>query len=747
MRGLNWGMINRNWAIGLLLVAYLSLGLLYSIVNPLFEAPDEHYHFDFINHLVQERRLPVQFPEAPRSERHQPPLYYVLGALLTFGVDTDDLPQFLERNPYWGHEIGLVGSDNKNQFLHGDEEGVPYSGTVLAVRLVRLLSVVLGAITLLATYLTAKEIFPHRPGLALGGVAFVAFNPQFIFINSAVTNDSLATTLATLVLLLLAQTVTRGFSTPRNVCLGVLLGLALLTKVAAVFLIPVVVLALAAASFDERSWGSFIRSFSLVLSISFLLAGWWFARNLILYGDWLGLSRMWEVWGAREPPADLAQILADLPRVERSYWANFGWGNVPVSNEIYQLLALMVRASLLGWLVLSYRQIRGGVFRRREIYGVLVLASWTGLILLGLALYLRRDPYASGRYLFPAISAISILLFLGLAQYLPSRFTLSLAGVTNATMFALALVSLSLYLAPAYARPPLLSGDLAIPHPLEITYGGKMRLLGYEVDKERVRPGEALQVTLYWRSLAEMEKNYSVFVHLYGREKQLLGQRDTYPGLGNYPTRLWRVGDTIGDTYRVPIAKEGLAPTRVAIEVGLYDLSTMERLPAFDKEMAPLDYPVIGQVKLVPRHPPEYFMLNPVHFNLGGEVALVGYEMERGRISPGGTVHLTLYWQALTKMDRGYTVFTHLIDGEGGIWAQRDDQPLKGDYPTSLWDGGEIVKDDYELVVEADLPAGGYQVEVGMYSLETMERLPLLGEEGEVVGDRILLGEVYVGSP
>ena len=57
------------------------------------------------------------------------------------------------------------------------------------------------------------------------------------------------------------------------------------------------------------------------------------------------------------------------------------------------------------------------------------------------------------------------------------------------------------------------------------------------------------------------------------------------------------------------------------------------------------------------------------------------------------------------------------------------------------------MKDDYELVVEADLPAGEYQVEVGMYSLETMERLPLLGEDGEIVGDRILLGEVYVGSP
>jgi hypothetical protein len=56
-----------------------------------------------------------------------------------------------------------------------------------------------------------------------------------------------------------------------------------------------------------------------------------------------------------------------------------------------------------------------------------------------------------------------------------------------------------------------------------------------------------------------------------------------------------------------------------------------------------------------------------------------------------------------------------------------------------------VVIDQYEIVVDAGAPAGEYQIEVGMYDLETMLRLPAFDEQGvPLPADRILLSEVRV---
>jgi hypothetical protein len=68
-----------------------------------------------------------------------------------------------------------------------------------------------------------------------------------------------------------------------------------------------------------------------------------------------------------------------------------------------------------------------------------------------------------------------------------------------------------------------------------------------------------------------------------------------------------------------------------------------------------------------------------------------------------------------------------------------DGQPLQGDYPTSFWDVGEVIEDEYILTIRENAPAGPYRLEVGMYDLATRERVPVLGEDGEVKDDRILL--------
>ncbi|MCK4452160.1 MAG: hypothetical protein KAX26_16425, partial [Anaerolineae bacterium] len=96
------GTVKRHWAIALILAAFIALGLIYSLVTPIFEAPDEIYHYFFIKHVADGKGLPVQSPDNPglwEQEGSQPPLYYLMGALATFWSDTSDAEDLLWRNP------------------------------------------------------------------------------------------------------------------------------------------------------------------------------------------------------------------------------------------------------------------------------------------------------------------------------------------------------------------------------------------------------------------------------------------------------------------------------------------------------------------------------------------------------------------------------------------------------------------------------------------------------------------------
>jgi len=130
---------------------------------------------------------------------------------------------------------------------------------------------------------------------------------------------------------------------------------------------------------------------------------------------------------------------------------------------------------------------------------------------------------------------------------------------------------------------------------------------------------------------------------------------------------------------------------------------------------------------------------------LGDCVILLDYDLDSATVAPGGKLHLTLHWKARCPMETSYTVFTHLIDAQRQVWGQWDNPPMKGSYLTTNWSEGEVIPDEYEIPVKPDAPPGEYQIEVGMYNFETMERLPALDEEGiRLPEDRILLEQAIV---
>jgi hypothetical protein len=134
--------------------------------------------------------------------------------------------------------------------------------------------------------------------------------------------------------------------------------------------------------------------------------------------------------------------------------------------------------------------------------------------------------------------------------------------------------------------------------------------------------------------------------------------------------------------------------------------------------------------------------------NLGGVVRLVGYDPALPlQVAAGSRLRLTLTWECLATMEADYTVFIHLVGPGGQPLAQVDSQPQSGTYPTSFWNPGEFVADPYSLEITPGVPAGEYQLIVGMYLLSTEERLTVLDRQGQVVGDHVPLGWITVVAP
>ncbi len=739
------GFLKEHGGIAFIVMAFISVGTIYSVVTPVFEAPDEIQHYFYAKYLADERALPVlTIPEEEmfQQEGSQPPLYYLLGALATFWIDTDDALSLLSPNPYANLGIPLA-LGNKNVIIHTDQEAFPFRGAILAIRLVRFLSVLLGAVTVLSTYLLAREIFSQDKTLALGAASINAFIPQFLFISGAVNNDGAVTAASSIVLLLVVRLMRAEPNWKGYLRLGLVLGLAALTKLSGLGLVAVALVGLLMVAVKYRSPRVLIEGGAIILLSVLLIAGWWYLRNWSLYGDPTALNMHLAIMGTRERTLTLSRFLYEMRGFKTSFWALFGWFNVLAGSAIYRFFDFLTLVALLGLIWVMIKGLRGEHYPSFQYLTPLLL--WLPILVVSFYSWTAKIPAAQGRLAFPAISVISLFLFWGLSQFVPRRHTKFLPLILGGALLAMAVISPFCYIAPAYARPSLLSREElgSISHHVDVNYEGEIRLLGYDIEGRVIRPGEFLPITLYWQSLKVMERDYTVYLKLFGPHNEVIGQTDTYPGLGSYPTTFWQGGDIIKDTYALGIERPVEPPLAAFIGVGIYERGAMRDLVAYDGEGQAVGRVIIGRVRVVPRKVQEYVISHPLEVNLGNQVELIGCDIEEGEVGVGGRVQLTLYWRALSQMERDYTVFTHLTDEEGRVWGQEDNEPRRGSYPTSFWDVGEVVKDEYELVVKGGTPPDEYLLEVGMYLLSTGERLPVL-EGGKVVGDRILLGEVTV---
>lgn len=134
----------------------------------------------------------------------------------------------------------------------------------------------------------------------------------------------------------------------------------------------------------------------------------------------------------------------------------------------------------------------------------------------------------------------------------------------------------------------------------------------------------------------------------------------------------------------------------------------------------------------------------PVAGQLGAAAQVVAYRVDPAEAHPGAALTVTIYWQPLTLTDRPYTVFVHLLGAAGSV-AQVDAYPGQGQYPTTRWLVGRPFADTYTLTLPPEAPPGPARLIVGLYDLDTLQRLPASGPAANPNGEAWLeLGPVTV---
>jgi hypothetical protein len=289
-------------------------------------------------------------------------------------------------------------------------------------------------------------------------------------------------------------------------------------------------------------------------------------------------------------------------------------------------------------------------------------------------------------------------------------------------------------------------GDASVPpldHTLNLKIGegeNTIEVLGYSLDRDSVEAGQRAYLTLAMR--APLTPTHILMPYAALGDKEFRWTTDS-----RLLTPEWLPQEVIVERYEIPIAFD----TPVGdyeLKLGFGDLSTGQDV------LQPMP---LQSLRVTEATRPHADVPAAALANFNAQIALTGATANGTRsapdlptitVKPGETIGLGLNWLALQQVDESYTIFVHLIDGGNRLIAQRDYTPMGGAFPTHLWIpkwiAGQAVTDPYQIKVPDDLPPGEYFIEAGMYGMTSQRRVPILGQDGGLAGDRAIVFKVNV---
>ncbi|MDP6648318.1 MAG: glycosyltransferase family 39 protein [Candidatus Woesearchaeota archaeon] len=372
--------------IAIILVLALVLRIFFALAVPIFQKPDEDAHFEYIEFVADNKKLPVQ--GNTYAEFFQPPVYYVIASFI----------------------LGFLRIFTENVWFH--------------VIFMRLISVFFSMLTLYTIYKIASLIFSNR-NLVIGILAFASFLPTHINVNSNVTNANMSQFLATLIIYFLISNLAKKEDQKRNVLLGGIAGLALITRQSVIPAVLTIPFAFAVKFFPKIKKA--VKPVVVIAIISLAISVLFFARNFVLYGDFLAYNAMQMSTPPDFMPKDLTFVAKLMIWTFASFWATFGRinnvfigdinssGGIAILFVFYSLLLIASLGSVFG-LYKVYKKYRKDkkIFTDMQKNSFIILAFY---ILLSGSVFIKYNLYnfePQGRYFFHAISGIALFFTLGI---------------------------------------------------------------------------------------------------------------------------------------------------------------------------------------------------------------------------------------------------------------------------------------------------------------------------------------------
>jgi hypothetical protein len=354
-----------------ILVYFVAIATACACLTPVFEAPDEIAHVDYVNFVASHWALPNQNDPAFSVpwEGNQPPLYYLINGVITRLVKADRriniTPVHNPRHVWAGGTATRVPA-----FQHTTHNVFATPADRFLFYGLRLLCVAMGAGTVFFTLLIGG-IFARDSFWSLFPAVVVASLPQFVFSSGTINNDNLANFMANGALYFCFRLLERPADRRGYIMLGVFLGLGLITKKTLLFLAPGTGLVLAWVLYAHRSLRTRVAvNTALVVLLVGSLSGWWFARNGRLYGDVLGTGMEQRMFASMHrqqrllSPHFLGHYLGDL----------FPGDTRPVAREA--LSASTTYLAGVAGIGLCLFLLRGQIKSFRAVFVVFLALAW-----------------------------------------------------------------------------------------------------------------------------------------------------------------------------------------------------------------------------------------------------------------------------------------------------------------------------------------------------------------------------------
>jgi hypothetical protein len=738
-----------------IIASYVVLALIYNVAQPIWEAPDEDAHVEFVRYLELHHTLPLGQSTSPATnglqgprldfEFSQTPLYYTALAVLLSPIQLPNVT-FVHLNPFytWPNHPWRAAIA-----IHRLDEGWPYHGIARFVHLGRLAAIIPGIVCLLATYAVIRSV-TQKVNLALFGTAWLAWAPGFIFAGSRVDNDSAAIGGSALVLLLCARFLLRPerVGLVGAVALGLALAGALLSKLSMVYLVPLVAITIAVGwahwPAAERTRRAAVAAVAALVVPTTALLGWWLAVGRS-FGDWIDTQAGLGVVDVGAPGTGLnvGRFVDAILRWNDTWWNGVGAGFTIGPTAVYLALGaslLVLLGSGTYALARMAPRLSETTLSRPRARVTAIFLGLAAALLLYSTIARQALPWvnldAHARFTFPAAPALALIAALGGAA-LPLRgWRGPVAGIYLGSLLSLAIYTpfgfipeLNIPIVPA--RLPVSQNELGTP--AAVSFGNGIDLLAARAP-DTLGGGATLPVTLEWRVVQPSASDFTASLQLIdGFGKRVTGA-DAIPIPQTFPPHLWHSGEIVDDQRSLVVPAE-LPPGTYQLQVGLYSLASDNRIVPI-----PIQAPASAGTRVTVatwRLLPDTAGLaaaRPSGARFGDALALVGYSLQASSTQ----VHAQLYWRADQAIGTNLMVSVQALDSGGRLVAQSDGEPVHGAFPTATWRAGEVIADDHDVV----LPLGSAalrQVILVVYDPQSLRRLPV-DESGSVVGDHLILG-------